>query len=493
MIAELPFGALLPDLGLYPNPGLVEANGVYPTAGGYLPFEAAEGQSDTTTEVVRGARHFFDTAGDSVVCFGSSTRLGIRTSSGVTETSGLTAIGADAAWQFERFDDYIIAVSKQNDPQYLTDIDTDTSFSALTGSPPKAAVIGRVGNFLMLGNLNDGGTDAPTRVRWSSINDPTASWSSSFATLADFRNLPEEHGEVTAIVGGRYGLVFQERAIWRATFVGAPLVFEFQEVSTDRGCIAPNSVVSIGPVTYFLSRDGYFQTDGSSVVPVGDQRVTETFQAEMDRSVVNRVHGTVNWSKKAIVWAVITSGSDYARQHIYSLVNGEWSTASENISWLVQAQIDGETLGSLGTAFPSGLGTMSAFALGEPSWRPQDLTMAGFIASGNGSDFALFTGTPVAAEVQTGLIQMEPGYRVSVHGVSPLIDVADTNTVNTVVSVRERVGGTTRGSAAVVGANDFAPHNISGRFAQVSVQMDAGADWSLLTGAQIELTREGRN
>lgn len=48
------------------------------------------------------------------------------------------------------------------------------TFADLAGSPPKARRITVVGDFIVMGNLDEGGTQYPNRVRWSGFNNSEA-------------------------------------------------------------------------------------------------------------------------------------------------------------------------------------------------------------------------------------------------------------------------------------------------------------------------------
>lgn len=489
----IPFGDWLPDQPDYQNPGLIKAEGVYPSAGGYSPFFAASGQGATTTETVLGAEMYLSTASNPQVFGGSSTRLFTLRSGTVTETTGYTAA---TRWQFERFNDLVVAVSIENDPQYLTDVDTDDTWSTLPGTPPRAAQVGKVDDFLVFGDLVDnadgGSVTAPNRVRWSAKNSPTTAWVTDRGELSGFRDLDPRYGRITAIVGGRYGLVFQERAIWRMVFVGAPIVFEFEPVSIDRGCVASDSAVTIGTDTFYLSQDGFSITNGAGAQPIGNSRVNEWFAENVDETVLSFTHGAVNWPARSIVWAFQTPGaSRYSYQLIYNFVLDRWSYAVEQLDYLVKFKVSGETLGSLVGTYPT-LGDASAFTLGSQEWKARDLVFGGFIESGSGSEFALFTGDTVAATFLTGDTQIEPGWRSEVSGVWPVLETTS-GQVKTRVRTRSQQGGADTYTAATMkGADGFCPHKVDGWIHAAEVVVPATTVWNNAQGVIVRAKRTGR-
>lgn len=509
-VHEFPFGEWLPDQPDYQNAGMVEADNVYPTARGFGPFETASATAATTTEPITGAQMFFDNSGNSVVVMGGSTILATKRSTTVAETGSYNA--TSAGWSFERFNDLIIAVSIENDPQYLDDIDTDDTWSALPGTPPKAAQIGRVGDFLVLGDLVDitaGNPTVPNRVRWSAFNNPTTAWVTDRGELSDYRDLDPKYGRVTAIVGGRFGLIFQERAIWRMTFVGAPKVFEFAEVSVDRGCIAAGSAVTIAADTFFLSQDGFWKTNGSDVQQIGAERVNDWFNDEVDDGNVKLTHGALNWPKRSIVWTFYPAGSSaFTKQIIYNFVLNKWSSASQTIDFLTKSQIDALTIGDLAGLFAT-IGDMSAYTLGSSEWKAKDLSFAAFIPGGQttsfssgfstgfafgatGSAFANMTGATAEANLVTGDTQIEPGYRSRVTGAWPIVQTQDT-TLTTKIRSRATQGGAISTTTATTKAADgFCPHNVDNWIHSVRTTIPAGITWDHASGVQVRAVRSGR-
>lgn len=491
---EVAFGQWLPDQADYKNPGLVEARNVYPSPGGFAPFESAVASGDTVTAPVLGAKLFFQNDGTTIICGGTATTLFVLDSTVTTTNPPYTTT---TNWQFERYNDLIVAASRENAPQYLSDLDTDTSWSALPGSPPKAAVVGKVGDFLVLGDLEDiaslGSPDVPNRVRWSAFNNPTANWVTDRGELSDYRDLEAKYGRITGIVGGRWGLVFQERAIWRMTFVGAPKVFEFDLVADDRGCVAPGSIVSIGYETFFLDSGGFFVTNGSEVQPIGDEILNEWFEGEADAARIKTVHASVNWPKRSIVWTFKPTGSDtFSRQLIYSFTVREWANADIEVDHLVAANQDALTLADLAVQFPGGIGTMSAYEIGTLEWQAKSRLFAAFIPNAGNSDFSRFTGGAREAEFITGDYSVLPGRRSLVDGLRPIVEMQSGTVTTQVLSRTSQGAAQSTSTETSPGADGYAPAHTDDWFHAFRVKIAANSVWDKAKGLWVRAKRTGR-
>ena len=488
----IPTGQWLPDQADYKNPGVVVAKNVYPSSGGFSKFESPKLSGNLTSEPVAGASLFVNATNAPVVVAGSSTKLIVRAQNGtVTETSGYTALDGDHVWQFERYNDMIIAVTPNNVPQYLTDLDTDATFSALGGTPPKAAVVGRVSDFVAMGDLTD--IDAsvqPYRIRWSALNDPNGAWVTSRGELSDYRDLDPKYGRITGITGGRFGIVFQERAIWRMTFIGAPKVFQFEEISVDRGCASPESIVTLGFDTYFLSQDGFYVTNGSSVQPLSSQRVSEWFTKELRHEAIDRTHGALHWAKQSIVWTFIPSVSDtFTRQIIYSIPEDKWSHADETIDYLVKTKKEALTLADLTTLYPNGI--VDIGPIGNEEFEQLNFTLAAFVKSGNGSDFAPLLGSSRQATIETGDFQAFPGSNSHVSGILPIVENFTGNTT-TQVLYRSKQGAAQSSSVATTEGDDgYCPHKVDARYIAARMIIPAGASWNNASAMMIQARKSG--
>jgi len=481
---EIPFGEWLPSQPDFKNPGCVIADNVIPTPSGYGPVRALVDQSQSAASQVFGAVQMFDNSGSSLIVGGVDDGLFVRRSS-ITSTGSLTSIGAGEAWDFAQFNDFVFATAVNNSPQYLTDIDSDNTWSAAPGSPPNAKRCAKVGDFLMMGNL----PASPSGIQWSSINSPATSWTASRQTQAGGATLPTEYGEIQKIVGGRYATIFQKRGIMRLSYVGPPTVWRTDVISQDRGALAPFSVATVGYFSYFLAQDGFYITNGASVQPIGSQRVNRWFFDTAHQANLGRVQAAIDWQNEAIVWSFMSSENDvYDRQIIYSWSEQRWSTATIATQWIVGSNLDGTDLDSLDAIY--GDLDQIPVSLDDISFRPGERTLAAFADSGGSSNYHTFTGSPIVATWQTGEAQPAPSQRVFVSEVHPLIE-ADTWDMKSSLYMRDNCGVQTTSNEITTGWGGFSAVRGEGQKVAVRLSKPAGTEWSHAQGVQVRFRGAG--
>lgn len=462
------FGEWLPDIPAHENPGLVVASNVYPTAGGYAPYYALETSSigEIPAEPI-GA--FVGVGSDNLTYLhtGTGTKLydgSAVIGSAMTDRSGATVFTSTVEgdfWSFAQYNNYVIATNFKDVPVYKT-IAAAANFVTLagTGTAPKAQVVGVIGQFVVLGNLNDGGTLKPSTIQWSAIDDPgnwpTVGTAGALAVQSSAETLPPEYGPVTAIVGGKEsGLIFQERAIHRVTYVGGDIVFQFDKVSDKIGCISPKSTVSVGGITYFWSANGIAKTDGAVAVPVGENRVDRTIWANFSsffyRFIVSAAYSS---ARNCILWSYTTSAASRPTDIlVYNIGLDRFSTITQAHTRLVQGK---------NRSFEPFAYSSSPYLFGQ------------FPVSGDTS----------TAVLQTGDAELNPGGLSFISGVRPILEKGSADTLSSLtvaLAARDTSDQTQTFGSAVsrtsrTGMCDF---RVEGRYVAAKMSFTASDSGSL--------------
>ena len=132
-------------------------------------------------------------------------------------------------------------------------------FNGLTNSISKAKTVAFFKNYLLFFNITEGGTDYPTRFRWSNVGT-IGSWQD--VNYIDIGALGgQEINAVAELYDNLY--VFLTNSIYKISLVGGADTWNVSKVSDDVGCIAKNSIQS---VTLSNSQNGLLFLDRNKKV-----------------------------------------------------------------------------------------------------------------------------------------------------------------------------------------------------------------------------------
>lgn len=488
---EIVYGEWLPDQPVLGNPGLVEAKNCIPIDTFYKDFAGIVASTSALAAAPIGAFTAVDDSGDPDTYAGTLTAIYQKTGSTWADRSSAayTTVSANR-WHFTQFDTYVIATNYDDVPQRKI-AGSGANFVALasTGAAPSAKQIGVINRFVLLGDIDDG-TAYPYGVQWCAINDPT-NWptpaSIAARTVQSGRQLlNSSYGAVTAIANGQfYGLVFQRRAITRFTYIGGDTVFQVETFERARGCWAPESMCQIGNMCRFMANDGWYETDGQSVRPIGNGKVDAWFFAALNQANLTRISHGVDWESKCILWSFPTASASAGtndRMLIYNFVRDRFSWAEATADLLIESYTQSLSLEDLDALYAS-LDAVPV-SLDSPLFQGGVPGVAGF----TGSAFGFFTGAKAACTLETGELDGNPFGRVFVRGVRPLITGSPTS-VTVSLSLRDTQDnagqsfGTAVSRTTRTGVCDF---RSQGRFIAMRTVITGGFDRALKAEFDVE-------
>lgn len=487
----LPFGEWLPDLPVFNNPGALTATNVIPDAVSYRPFPSKVVYTTAIGGVCKGAiparkldGSYVNYAGDSSALY---TSIVLSWSNSTRLVGGAYTTAQEDFWEFTQFGTQLVAVNGFTDAPQVMSVGA-ANFVVLPGSPPKAKHVATVRDFVVMGNLSSSVT-SPQMVRWCAINN-SASWTPDAATMADFQDLPGDGGWVQKIVGGEYGTVFQERAIYRMTFVGSPLIFQFDKVQTNIGAYAPNSVVSHRNTSFFLSDDGFYVFDGSTVQPIGQNKVDRTFLADLDTAFKYRISAAIDPVRKIVAWAYPGAGNSGGNPNkimLYNWATKRWARIEGlNIEILVQLLTVAQSMESLDALF-SNLDMMT-ISLDSSVWNGGTYIFSCFDSDHKHN---IFNGSAMPATVETNEVQFnqKADGKTYITQVRNVIDGVSTS-ATTALGVRNVLTEAVSYTAATSpNSTGFVSVRSTGRFHRVKVS--TFNDFIQLQGVEVVISEDG--
>ncbi len=119
-------------------------------------------------------------------------------------------------------------------------------------------------------------------VRWSAINDPTdwptADTDDARAKQSGIQTFPNRYGYVTGVAGNDFfAYIFQERAIWKASYVSGDTVFSFDAFEEGLGCWRLNRFTRVDDRVFFESEFGRHSLENDIITDIGRGRVDKTY------------------------------------------------------------------------------------------------------------------------------------------------------------------------------------------------------------------------
>ncbi len=463
-------GPWTPDLPVQGNSVYVAKN-VLPGRGEYSPFPSLATNTDALTASCRGAIAAGANTGTNYLYAGDATKLYRLVDA--TWTAAKTGLTSDDFVEFAKWGEDVIAVNGHTDAPQKIDLG-GTTFADLAGSPPKAKHIAVVGDFVMLGNING----APNKVQWCSINN-AESWTGS---QADMQTFPDG-GAVQRIVGGEYGIVFQERSIRRMTYVGSPVIFQIDEVEPGRGTLAPGSVVQYGNLIFYYGLDGFYAFNGQQSIPIGFAKVDEWFRENAQADRLPNMTGAFDPIAGRVRWSFTKSGSvENDCIIVYDIRAKQWTYAEQECQILYQARSTGVTLEGLDTYFTS-IDDMPG-SLDDSVYQGGTIYMGGFSSA---NKHGYFTGSALQAEIQTGEVRLSSGGSSRVTALEPIIEGSCSAQLGYRQNKQDDVTWTSSVSANSYGVCCF---NNEARYHRA--KLIPSGTWDKLQGLEIEAKARGK-
>lgn len=464
------FGEWLPD-----QPGIsgavTEATNVYPLANGYGPTNSAVEFSNAAAEALN-SLFVARSSGATTLFAGSTSKLYNfnSTTLNLDDISKTGGYSSSTRWKFAQFGSVVLAANGSNILQSWN-LGGSTKFADVSASAPAPRYVTVVRDFVVTAHM----ANEPNKVQWSDINDET-DWVSSAASQADFQVIPIG-GDIQGITGGEFGLVLSKKAITRMSYIGSPLFFQFDTISTELGCYEPNSIIQYNGITYFLSDNGFYSCDGQSVVSIGSEKVDNFFWNDVQNSSMSSMSAAVDPLRKLVIWCYKNNTADQVML-IYNWSLRRWSYATTTAQVIAPAASSGVTLEGLDT-----YGTLETipFSLDDPSLIGGNLLLAGIVDT----KLVKFSGAVAEANVSSGDIEVGPRSVVTL--IRPIVDNGSGSA--TVVSRDNLADVVEYGASTAADAEGRVSLRSAGKYHRIRIT--PSGDWKIINGFDIDVVGQG--
>ena len=279
---------------------------------------------------------------------GTGTHLYELVTGSWTDRSGaLYTGGPETRWQFAQFGDSTLASN-------LTDTiqrSTTGVFASISGAP-KAKVIYTVGGFVMALHTDDTGFGLQQDRWWCSAAFDDTDWTPSVTTQATTGRLVSAPGRITA--GGRlgdYAVAYKEKAIYLGQYVGAPVVWDWQQIpGGEAGCVGQDAWCDVGGAHFIVGNDNLWLFDGSRPVPIGTGTVRQWFFDNSAPEYRFQTRCTFDRQNNRVwVFYVPTGETAHSKALVYHVLTKQWGL----VDMTTQAEVNyigsGYTIDDLST------------------------------------------------------------------------------------------------------------------------------------------------
>jgi hypothetical protein len=308
--------------------------------------------------------------------------------------------------------------------------------------------------------------------------------------MSDYQDFPEG-GVIMGFSGGDVGVVFCERSIYRMAFEGPPTIFRFDRIAAQMGCRASRSIAAYENLIFFLSHDGFYMVRGASeIVPIGVDKIDRWFAENVNEGVTYKITSAIDPMRKLYVVGFPSGASTTAdKVLVYHWPTGQWSTGDWGHDLLYSASKQGGvTIDGL-DAIAATIDTLpytidSIFYSGT-----YNVALSGF-DSLHRSGF--FEGENAEAQIETGDVQLESGYKSMLRGLRVMIDGSNLRPSVIIRSRNNLHEPLVDSVAAQVTNSGNVPVRVSARYHRAKTVIPASTDWIHASGINdIQSSRMG--
>ena len=366
-------------------------------AGGPTPVTAVTGLAALAAEC-RGAAVLVDTTGVRRNFAGTQTKLYELTSSTWTDVArvGDYTGSSENRWMFAQFGNIALATNDVEPIQFSASGD----FADITGAPD-ARIIVAAKDFVIAFNTNDGTYGDQSDRWWCSGFQDYSDWTPAVATQCTTGRLVGVPGDLTAgATLGAYVVAYKERGMYLGQYVGAPIVWQWDQVPGEVGCVGPEAVVDIGGAHFFVGPDNIWMYDGTRPTPVATGQIRQWFFNDL--SATYKYRTIVHYDRQnQRIWIFYPSASSTGRPDraiVYHLVSRQWGVANRSVEAVFQFITPGITWDTLST-ISSTWDALPSIPWDSQSWQAAGRALAYFNTS---HELKSLTGTSDASSFSTG-------------------------------------------------------------------------------------------
>jgi len=336
-----------PDLEPTTPGALREVENIIPTVRGMEAAPSSVNESSALSAAANSLATIQKLDGTKRVLAGTASTIEELASGAWTDRSDVGGYTMNGRWVFDQFGDVTLASCKAETLQ----ASASGAFAAVSGAPKAKGMAVNQG-FVMLANYNDG-SDTPDGWFCSAYLDYT-DWTPAISTQCTKGRIVDAPGAFTACHAFGDGFVlYKDESIHLGTYVGAPSVFNFNQIPGKVGVASQHCVVNIGSRHIIVAKDDIYSFDGSRPISISGP-IREWFFADLNRENEDRTIVTYNYQTGNVwIWycSNSNSGTDPDKAIVYNVRTQKWGKVTKNIEAASTYYTAGITWDGLGSEY----------------------------------------------------------------------------------------------------------------------------------------------
>jgi hypothetical protein len=174
---------------------------------------------------------------------------------------------SESRWSYCQFGDTTIASNLADNMQSSS----SGAFAAIAGAPKAKVVVSASNNFVLAFNTNEATYGQSQDRWWCCAQGNQADWTPAVSTSANTGRLVAVEGAIqAALTLGDYVVAYKQRAIFVGSYVGAPVVWQWNLIpGGEAGAVGQEAVCDIGGAHFIVGNDNFWLFDGTRPIPLG--------------------------------------------------------------------------------------------------------------------------------------------------------------------------------------------------------------------------------
>jgi hypothetical protein len=261
-------------------------------------------------------------------------------------------------WTLDNFGEDLVACATQTidpitgvmyQPIYLWNENQTAPPSVIATAPPVSdgIFVAMPQRQIVAWGTTETGVQDPLLLAWCDVNNPNQ-WIALVTNQAGTNRIPKGSRIVAGVQGPQQAVIWTDIDCWSMTYIGAPLVYSFNEIGTGCGLIARKAAASMNGIYYWMGPSQFYTLGGEGVLPLPCSVWDVVFQ-NLDQNNLYKIRVAVNSRFGEISWYYpsISGGTGEVDSYVkYNVYMNVWDYGTLGRTAWVDQSVLGPPIGA---------------------------------------------------------------------------------------------------------------------------------------------------